>query len=156
MTPAINAAKRARVAHQVHEYAHDPRAPSYGLEAAEALGQDPAQVSKTLLADLDGQRTVVAILPVESRLDLKALAAAGSAKKAAMTDPDKAQRLTGYVVGGIRPVGQKRKLRTFVDVSAERFDAIFASAGKRGLELELAPADLLTLTAGVYAPLRRQ
>ena len=119
MTPAINAVKRARVSHRVHEYDHDPRAESYGLEAAEALGQDPGQVFKTLLAQLDGRNTVVAVLPVESRLDLKALAAAGGAKKAAMTDPEVAERLTGYVVGGISPVGQKRKLPTFIDRSAE-------------------------------------
>ena len=156
MTPAINAVKRARIKHRVHEYEHDPRADSYGLEAAEALAQDPAQVFKTLLADLDGRRTVVAILPVESRLDLKALAAAGGAKKAALADPAAAERITGYVVGGISPVGQKRSLATFIDASAEGFDVIFVSAGKRGLELELAPADLLSLTRGSFARIRRE
>ena len=155
MTPAINAVKGARVAHRVHEYEHDPRADSYGLEAAEALGQDPSQVFKTLLADLDGRKTVVAILPVEYRLDLKALAAAGGAKKAAMTDPEVAERLTGYVVGGISPLGQKRRLDTYIDRSAEGFDVIFVSAGKRGLELELAPADLALLTTSQFAAIRR-
>jgi Cys-tRNA(Pro)/Cys-tRNA(Cys) deacylase len=155
MTPAINAVKRARVSHRVHEYEHDPRAESYGLEAAEALGQDPSQVFKTLLAQLDGRKTVVAILPVEGRLDLKALAAAGGAKKAAMTDPQVAERLTGYVVGGISPVGQKRKLPTFIDRSAEGLDVVFVSAGRRGLELELAPSDLASLTSAQFAEICR-
>ena len=156
MTPAINAAKRASITHRVHEYEHDPRADSYGLEAAHALNQDPEQVFKTLLDELDGGKTVVAILPVEARLDLKALAAAAGAKKAAMADPNAAERLTGYVVGGISPPGQKRRLATFVDESAQRFETIFVSGGRRGLELELAPADLVSLTAGAYATLKKR
>lgn len=148
MTPAITAAKRAAIAFTVHEYAHDPASASYGEEAAEALGVDPRRVFKTLLAMLDGdpRRLVVAIIPVTCRLDLKALAAAARAKKAEMAQAPDAERATGYVVGGISPLGQKRRLPTYLDSSASDFGTIHVSAGRRGLEIELAPGDLAALT----------
>lgn len=148
-TPAIAAAERAGIAFTVHEYTHDPRAPSYGLEAAEALGLDPARVFKTLVADVDGTLTV-AIVPVVAQLDLRALG-----KRAALADPKAAERATGYVAGGISPVGQRRRLPTLLDSSALAYETIHVSAGRRGLELELAPADLLALTGGETRPLTR-
>jgi Cys-tRNA(Pro)/Cys-tRNA(Cys) deacylase len=143
-TPAIAAAERARIRFTVHEYEHDPQAESYGLEAAAKVGVDPARVFKTLIAAADG-RLVVAIVPVESRLDLKALARAAGSRKAELADPRAAERATGYVVGGISPLGQKRRLATLLDACALAHDTIFVSAGRRGLEIELAPADLVAL-----------
>ena len=141
-TPAIVAAERAGIAFSVHEYAHDPASRSYGLEAAEKLGVDAARVFKTLVADVDGTLTV-AIVPVEAQLDLKALG-----KRVAMADPKLAERTTGYVAGGISPLGQRKKLPTVIDESAFDFETVHVSASRRGLELELAPADLLALTGG--------
>ena len=141
-TPAIVAAERAGVAFTLHEYVHDPSSGSYGLEAAEKLGVDAARVFKTLVADVDGTLTV-AIVPVAAQLDLKALG-----KRAAMADPRLAERATGYVAGGISPLGQRKQLPTVLDESALGFETIHVSAGRRGLELELAPADLLALTGG--------
>ena len=155
-TPAILAADRAQVAYTVHEYAHDPRAESYGLEAAEALGVDPERVFKTLLAAVDGGRLVVAVVPVTALLDLKAVAAAAGGRKADMAKPADAERATGYVVGGISPLGQKKRLPTFVDASAEGHTPIQVSAGRRGLEIELAPADLIALTGGTVAAIARR
>ncbi|MCP5150084.1 MAG: Cys-tRNA(Pro) deacylase [Ectothiorhodospiraceae bacterium] len=155
MTPAIRAAEAAGVPHQVVEYAHDPRARSYGLEAAQATGQPPERVLKTLLARLDDGRLVVAVVPVAMRLDLKALASAAGAKRAVMAEPRDAERATGYVVGGISPLGQKRRLPTLIDTSAEAHDRIFVSAGRRGLEIALAPADLRALTEGRFAAIAR-
>lgn len=146
-TPAIVAAEKAGVAFSVHEYAHDPKAPSYGLEAADQLGVDPARVYKTLVAEVDGAPTV-AIVPVGAELDLKALG-----KRAAMAKPAAAERITGYVTGGISPLGQRRRLPTLLDESALAFATIHVSAGRRGLELELAPADLLALTGGEARPI---
>jgi Cys-tRNA(Pro)/Cys-tRNA(Cys) deacylase len=141
-TPAIVAAERAGIAFTVHEYAHDPKAASYGLEAAEQLGVDPARVLKTLVAEVDGTLTV-AIVPVAAQLDLKALG-----KRVAMADPKLAERTTGYVAGGISPLGQRKPLPTVIDESAFGFETVHVSAGRRGLEIELAPADLLALTGG--------
>ncbi len=155
-TPAILAADRAQVAYTVHEYAHDPRAESYGLEAAEALGVDPERLFKTLLAAVDGARLVVAVVPVTALLDLKAVAAAAGGRKADMAKPADAERATGYVVGGISPLGQKKRLPTFVDASAEGHTTIHVSAGRRGLEIELAPADLIALTGGTVAAIARR
>jgi Cys-tRNA(Pro)/Cys-tRNA(Cys) deacylase len=149
-TPAVSALERARVRYRLHAYAHDPRAESYGLEAAEVLGVDSSRVFKTLVADADG-RLVVAVVPVARRLDLKALARVVGARKAAMADPAAAQRATGYVVGGISPLGQKRTHRTVLDDSAEAFETILVSAGRRGLDVELAPADLVSLTSATTA-----
>ncbi len=157
MTPAIKLLERRRIAHRVVTYEHDPKAESYGTEAAEALGLSPASVFKTLLADLDGApkgaETVVAIIPVAHRLDLKALARAAKAKKAAMADPSAAERLTGYVVGGISPLGQKKRLRTFVDASSARLDEIHVSGGRRGVEIALAPTALVELLGATVGPL---
>ena len=134
-TPATLALERAKIPFTLHEYPHDPKAPSYGLEASEALGVPPEQVFKTLVAAVDGQLTV-GVVPVNRQLDLKALAAAAGGKKAAMADVAAAERATGYVAGGISPVGQKRRLKVFMDESALSFGKIFCSAGRRGLEIE--------------------
>jgi Cys-tRNA(Pro)/Cys-tRNA(Cys) deacylase len=153
-TPATVALARAGIAFTLHEYEHDPRAASYGLEAAEALGLDPARVFKTLLADVDGS-LAVAVVPVTGKLDLKALARALGGSKAVMADPRAAERATGYVTGGISPVGQKRALRTVVDESVRAYDVVYVSAGRRGLDLGIAPADLLAVTSALTAPLSR-
>ena len=153
-TPATVALTRAGVAFTLHEYAHDPHAASYGLEAAEALGLDPDQVFKTLLAELEGE-LVVAIVPVSARLDLKALARALGGSKAAMAEPKAAERATGYVTGGISPVGQKRTLRTVVDESAAAYDVVYVSAGRRGLDVGIAPADLVAATGAITADISR-
>ena len=155
MTPAVTAAKRARIEFRLLEYRHDPGAASYGLEAADALGLDPASVFKTLLAESDGGAMVVALVPVACTLDLKALASAIGAKRAAMADPAAAERATGYVVGGISPLGQRRRLPTVVDASALGFESVLVSAGRRGVDVELAPADLVRLTAARTAPIAR-
>ena len=139
------AVERAGVPFRVHEYPHDPRTPSYGLEAAERLGLDPATVFKTLVADVDGTLTV-AVLPVDAQLDLRALG-----KRARLAETKDAERATGYVAGGISPLGQRRALPTVVDESALGLATIHVSAGRRGLELELAPADLIALTGASIA-----
>jgi Cys-tRNA(Pro)/Cys-tRNA(Cys) deacylase len=139
-TPAVVAAERAGIAFRLHEYEHDPRTPSYGLEAVEELGLDPQRVFKTLVAEVDGTLTV-AVLPVDAQLDLRSLG-----KRARLAEAKDAERATGYVAGGISPLGQRRALPTVVDESALGFDTINVSAGRRGLELELAPADLVSLT----------
>jgi Cys-tRNA(Pro)/Cys-tRNA(Cys) deacylase len=153
-TPATVALTRAGVAFTTHAYDHDPAAASYGLEAAAALGLAPAQVLKTLVAEVDG-RLVVGIVPVDRSLDLKALAAAVGGKRASMADPDAAQRATVYLVGGISPLGQKRRLPTVLDASALEHDTVYVSGGRRGLDLGLAPADLLAQTGGSAAPIAR-
>jgi Cys-tRNA(Pro)/Cys-tRNA(Cys) deacylase len=133
---------------------HDPSVTSFGLEAADALGIEPDRVFKTLLADADGD-LVVGIVPVTGMLDLKALAAAVGAKKAVMADPATAERKTGYVVGGISPIGQKIALTTVIDETAELFDTVFVSGGKRGFDIELTPADLVAVTRARFAPIAR-
>ena len=149
-TPAIVAVQRAGIAYHVHEYVHDPDATSYGLEAAELLDVEPARVFKTLVVTVDGA-PLIAIVPVERELDLRALG-----KRAALAPAVEAERLTGYVTGGISPLGQRRRLPTVLDDSALAFDTIFVSAGRRALELELAPADLLELTTGRAAAISRR
>ncbi|MEU3446689.1 Cys-tRNA(Pro) deacylase [Streptomyces thermolilacinus] len=153
-TPATVALTAAGTPFTVHEYAHDPASPSYGEEAAEALGVSPDRVFKTLVADVDGALTV-AVVPVAGQLDLKALAAAVGGKRATMADPAAAERTTGYVRGGISPLGQRKKLPTVLDASASRHETICVSAGRRGLEVELAPAHLAELTGAVLAPIGR-
>ncbi|WP_312932570.1 Cys-tRNA(Pro) deacylase [Pseudomonas sp.] len=155
MTPALDLLKKARAEHRVHSYAHDPKAASYGLEAAEKLGLDPQQVFKTLLACTEKNELLVAVVPVVGTLDLKALAHAAGAKKCEMADPTAAQRATGYLVGGISPLGQKKRLRTFIDTSAQAFATIHVSAGRRGLEVELAAAVLAQCTQGSFAVIGR-
>lgn len=152
-TPATVALTKAGVPFEVHSYDHNPSSSSYGLEAASALGLDPAQVFKTLVADVDGQ-LVVAVVPVTGQLDLKALAAAVGGKKATMADPRAAERSTGYVVGGISPLGQRRPLRTVIDATALGFDTVYVSAGRRGADLGLAPSDLVRVTGGTTADIR--
>ncbi|WP_369245956.1 Cys-tRNA(Pro) deacylase [Streptomyces sp. R41] len=153
-TPATVALTAAGVPYTVHAYEHDPAHPSYGEEAAEAMGVSPERVFKTLVADVDGS-LVVAVVPVAGSLDLKALATAVGGKRAAMADPAAAERTTGYVRGGISPLGQRKKLPTVLDSSASAHTTICVSAGRRGLEVELAPADLASLTEAVSAPVAR-
>ena len=154
-TPATVALTRAGIPYAVHAYEHDPRAAAFGLEAAEKLGLDPARVFKTLLATVDGA-LAVGIVPVAMQLDLKALAQALGGKRAGMADPAMAERKTGYVVGGISPIGQKTPLPTVLDETAILAETIFVSGGRRGLDLELAPDDLIAVTSGRYAPIARQ
>ncbi|MBF8999457.1 Cys-tRNA(Pro) deacylase [Vibrio nitrifigilis] len=155
MTPAINLAKKKKIVHTVHQYEHDPNAESYGEEAAELLGEDPKTVFKTLLFCLNGEEKhlAVAVIPVDHRLNLKLAAKAAKAKKAEMANPTIAEKTTGYVVGGISPLGQKKSLPTFIHESAKALDTMCVSAGKRGLEIELAPADLAKLTRGEFVNL---
>jgi Cys-tRNA(Pro)/Cys-tRNA(Cys) deacylase len=153
-TPATVALAAAGVAYTFHAYEHDPSHPSYGEEAAEAMGVSPDRVFKTLVADVDGGLTV-AVVPVTGRLDLKALAAAVGGKRATMADPALAERTTGYVRGGISPLGQRKKLPTVLDASATAHTTICVSAGRRGLEVELSPEDLATLTDATLAPIAR-
>ncbi|MFE7565779.1 Cys-tRNA(Pro) deacylase [Streptomyces sp. NPDC057539] len=154
-TPATVALTAAGTPYTLHAYEHDPASPSYGEEAAEALGVSPDRVFKTLVADVDGE-LAVAVVPVAGSLDLKALAAAVGGKRASMADPVTAERTTGYVRGGISPLGQRKRLRTVVDASAEAHATICVSAGRRGLEVELSPADLASLTSAVLAPIGRR
>jgi Cys-tRNA(Pro)/Cys-tRNA(Cys) deacylase len=149
-TPGTALLAKQKVPHTLHSYSHDPRAASYGLEAAEALGIEAERVFKTLLAEVDGVLTV-GIVPVTAQLDLKALAAAVNGKKARMADVAAAERATGYVAGGISPLGQRKRLPTVLDSSVAKFETLFCSAGRRGLEVELAPADLIRLTSAVVA-----
>jgi Cys-tRNA(Pro)/Cys-tRNA(Cys) deacylase len=154
-TPAVRVLERAKVAHTLHSY--DPEHPSehgYGDAAVAALGSDPRQVFKTLVARVDGVLTV-AVVPVSGTLDLKALAAAAGGRRAAMADPADAERTTGYVRGGISPLGQRKALPTVVDESALGFATVLVSGGRRGLQLELAPADLVRLTRARTAPIGR-
>ena len=153
-TPATVALTAAGVDFTVHSYEHDPAHPSYGEEAAEAMGVSPDRVFKTLVAEVDGA-LVVGVVPVAGSLDLKALAAAVGGKKAAMADPALAERTTGYVRGGISPLGQRKRLPTVLDDSAGAHPTICVSAGRRGLEVELPPHDLAHLTSAVLAPIAR-
>ncbi|MFD7334726.1 Cys-tRNA(Pro) deacylase [Streptomyces violascens] len=153
-TPATVALVNAGTAFTVHAYEHDPSSASYGDEAAQALGVTPDRVFKTLVADVDGELTV-AVVPVAGSLDLKALASAVGGKRAAMADPAAAERTTGYVRGGISPLGQRKRLRTVLDDSASAHATICVSAGRRGLEVELSPADLAALTGALLAPIGR-
>lgn len=148
------ALRAAGVAHRLHEYHHDPRADSFGLEAASELGLDPDRVYKTLMADADG-RLVVAVVPVSGRLDLKALARAVGASKASMADVRAAERATGYVAGGISPFGQKKAHPTVVDETVELWDTVYVSGGRRGLDVEIAPADLVEVTGAIVADVSR-
>ncbi|MFC0544207.1 Cys-tRNA(Pro) deacylase [Kutzneria chonburiensis] len=151
-TPATALLAKRKVPYTLHSYDHDPRAESFGLEAAELLGLDPARVFKTLVAEVDG-RLAVGVVPVTGQLDLKALAAALRGKKARMAEVSAAERATGYVAGGISPLGQKKRLPVVIDASAATFDTVFVSAGRRGLDVELTPTDLADLTAAVVAPI---
>ncbi|GGH94818.1 Cys-tRNA(Pro) deacylase [Arthrobacter liuii] len=151
-TPATAALTAAGVPYVLHPYAHDPSAASYGAEAAQALGIEPSRVFKTLMVEVEG-RLAVGIVPVSGTLDLKAMASALGAKKAAMADPAAAQRRTGYVLGGISPLGQRQPSPTVLDSSALALATLLVSGGRRGLDIELAPADLIRLTDAVAAPI---
>jgi Cys-tRNA(Pro)/Cys-tRNA(Cys) deacylase len=153
-TAATALLTRQGIAHTVHAYAHDPRAESYGAEAAEALGVAPGRVFKTLVADVDGA-LAVGVVPVAAQLDLKALAAAVGGRKAAMAEVAAAQRATGYVAGGISPVGQRRRLPVVIDATALDYPTVFCSGGRRGLEIELAPADLVRAANATVATIAR-
>ncbi len=153
-TPATTALTKVGITFTTHTYDHDPRASSYGMEAAELLGIDPARVFKTLIADADGN-LVVGIVPVGRHLDLKALAAAVGVKHAVLAEPAAAQRATGYVVGGISPIGSKRQLVTVLDESALEHDTVLVSGGRRGFDIELAPADLVSITGARVAAIQR-
>jgi Cys-tRNA(Pro)/Cys-tRNA(Cys) deacylase len=150
MTPAILAAKKAKIAFTIHEYAHDPSAESFGSEAAEKLDAPEAMVFKTLVVTLDNGSLVVGVIPVSSKLSMKLLAKAAGVKKAAMASAADVERSTGYVLGGVSPLGQKKRLTTFIDSSAEEFSSIYVSAGRRGLEIALNPNDLKKLTNGRF------
>lgn len=151
-TPATALLAKAGVPFTLHPYDHDPRAQAYGEEAAQALGVDPARIFKTLIATVEG-RLACAVVPVAARLDLKALAAALGGKRAELADPAAAARATGYVVGGISPLGQRSRLPVVIDSSAEQFETVYVSAGRRGLQVQLAPGDLVAAAAGSLAPI---
>jgi Cys-tRNA(Pro)/Cys-tRNA(Cys) deacylase len=149
MTPGINVAKKNKVSHKIHEYSHDETTESYGLEAAEKLGVIEQRIFKTLVVMLDDKTLAVGIIPVSAMLSMKLIAKAVGAKKANMADKSDVERSTGYVLGGVSPLGQKKALKTIVDDSANHYASIYVSAGRRGLEIELSPADLIKLTNGM-------
>lgn len=151
MTPAINAAKKAKIHYTIHEYRHDPAADSYGMEAAEKLGVPAEQVFKTLVVSLDDRELAVAVIPVSSMLNMKFFARAAGVKKSAMAAAADVERTTGYVLGGVSPLGQKKRLRTIIDASAAPLASMFVSAGRRGLEIELSPLDLKNQTGASFA-----
>ena len=155
MTPAIELLKKKKINFLIHSYEHDPSATSFGLEAAEVLGHDPARVFKTLLfcLDTDPKSLAVAVIPVDRKLSLKLAAKVTKCKKVQMAEPNVAQKTTGYLVGGISPIAQKKMLVTFIDQSALNHETIYVSGGRRGLEIELSPNDLAELTRGRFAHL---
>ncbi|QFU20431.1 Cys-tRNA(Pro) deacylase [Shewanella eurypsychrophilus] len=153
MTPAIITLKKAKIAFTIHEYHHEPSCDSYGLEAAEKLGLQLEQVFKTLVVQLDGKQLAVAIIPVDAKLSMKLIAKAAKAKKAAMANADDVQRSTGYKLGGVSPIAQKKRLMTFIDISAESLKQMYVSGGQRGLDIELAPDQLQRVTKAQFAPL---
>ena len=153
-TPATALLTKLGIKHAVHVYEHDPRRASYGLEASDALGIPPERVFKTLVAEVDGTLTV-GVVPVTGQLDLKALAAAAGGRKARMAGPEAAERATGYVVGGISPLGQRKRMPVVIDSAALGFATIFCSGGRRGLEIELAPGDLVRAADALVADIRQ-
>ena len=158
MTPAIKLLQKQKIDFEVREYSTDDASENYGLQAAAALGQSPLQVFKTLLAVVDGndRKPVVAIIPVAYQLDLKKLASHFTGRKAIMAEPAVAERVTGYIVGGISPVGQKQRLKFCIDVTAESFDTIYVSGGRRGLQLELKPGELAKVIDARFADVSKQ
>lgn len=156
MTPAVALLKKRKQPFVLHQYAHDPRAQSYGLEAAEKLALPVERVFKTLVVQADGGELLVAVLPVGDSLNLKRMAVAAAVKRVAMAEPVLVERATGYVLGGVSPLGQKKRLRTFIDSGAQQHFSIYVSAGRRGLEIELAPQLLQLLTSAQWAGLASQ
>lgn len=151
MTPAIDLAKQQGIHYRLHQYQHDAAAASYGLEAAEKLALPPERVFKTLVVQLDAKQLAVAVLPVNQQLNMKLMAKALGAKKAEMANANDVMRSTGYVLGGVSPLGQKKRLPTVIDSSAQQFSSIYVSAGRRGLEIELSAGDLCQLLGGCFA-----
>ncbi len=151
MTPGINAAKKARIRYKVHEYSHDAGGKAYGTEAAEKMGIPETKVFKTLVVVLDKKELAVGVIPVSLKLSMKLIAKAVGAKKAEMAEAADVERSTGYVLGGVSPLGQRKKLKTLIHISAQQHSTIFVSAGRRGLSLELNPKDLEKLTNGRIA-----
>jgi Cys-tRNA(Pro)/Cys-tRNA(Cys) deacylase len=151
MTPAIRTLKKSGMKYHLHSYEHDPSCQAYGEEAVDKLGLPPAQVFKTLVVECDDSRLTISVIPVAKMLDLKAFARAAGAKKAKMAEKKDVERTTGYVLGGVSPIGQKKRLATFIDESAQQFATIFISGGKRGLDIELASQDLCRLTTATFA-----
>jgi len=153
MTPAITLLNKRKVPHRVLAYEHDPNSPSYGLEAAEKLSLPPAQVYKTLVVETDRQQLLIALLPVEKQLSMKQIARAAGAKKAQMASPETVMRSTGYQLGGVSPLAQKKRLASYIDDSANGFQQIYVSAGKRGLDIEISVTELTALLQANFAPL---
>lgn len=151
MTPGINAAIKNKIIHRVHEYSHDASSESYGLEAVQKMGVPQERVFKTLVVILDNKELAVGVIPVASMLSMKLFAKAVGAKKAAMADKSDVERSTGYVLGGVSPLGQKKRLKTVIDTTANNYSTVYVSAGRRGLEIELSPNDLIKLTNAVLA-----
>lgn len=156
MTPGVNVAQKAKIFYKLHKYDHDPSTASYGSEAAHKMGIQEERVFKTLVIRIGPQKLAVGVVPVSSMLDMKRFAKAAGTKKADMADAVDVQRSTGYVLGGVSPLGQKKRLKTIIDPSANAFSTIFVSAGRRGLEIELKPENLKTLTNGVFMDICRQ
>ncbi|MDD2830452.1 MAG: Cys-tRNA(Pro) deacylase [Sulfuricurvum sp.] len=154
MTPAVNIAKKAKIPYTLHSYTHDPASASYGEEASEKLGIASDRVFKTLVAQIDSRELVVAVIPVSSMLSMKQIAKAAGGKKAEMAKGTDVERSSGYILGGVSPLGQKKRLRTFIDASAQDFPTIYVSAGRRGLEIELAPNDLKMVCSAEFYDLR--
>ncbi|MEW6991682.1 Cys-tRNA(Pro) deacylase [Colwelliaceae bacterium 6441] len=146
MTPAINLLEQLNIEYQLHQYHHDESAPSYGLEAAEKLAVDSERIFKTLVVESESHQLAVAIIPVEKQLSLKCLAKSLKCKKISMADPKRVQATTGYILGGVSPIGQKKRLATIIDASSKAFTSIFVSGGKRGLEIEISPEQLVKIT----------
>ncbi len=155
MTPAIQEMKKNRIPFTLHEYDHDPKVRAYGEEASEKLGVVPDQLFKTLVVSTDNRGLAVGVVPVSGQLDLKAIAKALKAKKAAMAEKKQVERSTGYISGGISPMGQKKQLPTIIDASALDLDIIFVSAGRRGLQVSLSPRDLAHLTRAIFHPVSK-
>jgi Cys-tRNA(Pro)/Cys-tRNA(Cys) deacylase len=155
MTPAINCLKKAKIEYQIHQYTHDPDSKAYGKEAAEKLNISFDRIFKTLIVSIDDKDIWVAVVPVSKQLDLKLLAKSVKAKKAHMADKKEVQRTTGYILGGVSPLGQKKRLKTIIDVSALNFDTIYVSAGRRGLQIQLAPKDLSSQTGAKYSEITK-
>ena len=150
MTPAINLAKKNKIKYTIHEYTHDTTVDSYGLEASEKLGVEEKRVFKTLVVELHDKTLAVAIIPVSSMLNMKQMAKALGAKKCAMANKSDVEKTTGYILGGVSPLGQKKLLKTIIDTSAQEFETIFISGGKRGLDIEMSPLDLQKLTKATF------